>query len=376
MSTIVGARGPVRLAGVGRRYGARGPWVLRDVDLELPEGRLVRVTGANGTGKSTLLRLVAGVDAPAEGRITGRPRGTAYVPERFPPALPFTALGHLVHLGRLQGLTTAVARTRATRWLERLGAGGYAGTALSELSKGSAQKVAVAQALLAEPGLLVLDEAWTGLDEAARAELDRAVRERVAAGATVLFVDHDPRRLAGEADTVLRVADGGVGPEPREPGTAPVRVGARTVQPGPVRVGARTVDPGPVRGEARTVEPGSVRVGARTVDPGPVRVGAKTPDPGPDRGGAEPPAPASVRAGAKTVDPAPAPVRIVASGTRPLPGVLPGGAAGEALGDGGGTLFRVGGADSDALLRVLLDASWHVHRVEAETGPATGGGRG
>ncbi|MER6481833.1 ATP-binding cassette domain-containing protein [Streptomyces filamentosus] len=326
MSTIVGARGPVRLAGVGRRYGARGPWVLRGVDLELPEGRLVRVTGANGTGKSTLLRLVAGVDAPAEGRITGRPRGTAYVPERFPPALPFTALGHLVHLGRLQGLTTAVARTRATRWLERLGAGGYAGTALSELSKGSAQKVAVAQALLAEPGLLVLDEAWTGLDEAARAELDRAVRERVAAGATVLFVDHDPRRLAGEADTVLRVADGGVGPGPREPGTVPARAGTKAVEPGPVRVGA------------------------------------KTPDPAPVRGGAKPSASA--------------PVRIVASGTRPLPGVLPGGAAGEALGDGGGTLFRVGGADSDALLRVLLDASWHVHRVEAETGPATGGGRG
>ncbi|MFE6224589.1 ATP-binding cassette domain-containing protein [Streptomyces sp. NPDC057854] len=229
MTTTVAERRPVRLAGVGRRYGARGPWVLRGVDVELAPGRLVRATGANGTGKSTLLRLVAGVDAPAEGRITGRPARTAYVPERFPPALPFTALGYLVHLGRLQGLGGAEARARAGEWLERFGAGAYAGTALAGLSKGSAQKVAVAQALLAGPALLVLDEAWTGLDAEARAELDRAVRERVAAGAAVLFVDHDPRRLAGEADTTLRVEDGRVRAEPGAPAPAGVGAGEQAV---------------------------------------------------------------------------------------------------------------------------------------------------
>ncbi|MFF9143817.1 ATP-binding cassette domain-containing protein [Streptomyces sp. NPDC014861] len=296
MTTRVGARerGPVRLAGVGRRYGPRGPWVLRGVDLDLPAGRLVRATGANGTGKSTLLRLVAGVDAPAEGRITGRPARTAYVPERFPPALPFTALDYLVHLGRLQGLGTGAARARAGEWLERFGASGYAGAALAGLSKGSAQKVAVAQALLAEPELLVLDEAWTGLDAGARAELDRAVGERVAAGATVLFVDHDPRRLAGEPVTTVSVDNGRLRTE--EPQAAPP-------------------DTAPVRGAA---PPGAVTV------------------------------------------------RIVASGDRTLPGGLPGGAAGVPRADGGGEVFRVGHADSDDLLRVLLGAGWHVHRVEDE----------
>jgi ABC-type nitrate/sulfonate/bicarbonate transport system ATPase subunit len=68
------------------------------------------------------------------------------------------------------------------------------------MSKGMCQKMAIAQALLPSPGLLVLDEAWTGLDSAARGELDTAVRERVAAGGTVLFVDHDPARLAGLED--------------------------------------------------------------------------------------------------------------------------------------------------------------------------------
>lgn len=195
---------------MGRRYGPRGPWVLREVALGVPAGALVRITGTNGTGKSTLLRILAGIDAPTEGRITGRPRRTAYVPERFPVALPFTARGYLTHLGRVQGLGRAAAAAGAGEWLERFGAGVFADTPLAELSKGSSQKVAVAQALLAGPDLLVLDEAWTGLDTDARHELDRAVRERVAAGGTVVFVDHDPRRLAGEADAAFTVEAGRV----------------------------------------------------------------------------------------------------------------------------------------------------------------------
>ncbi|MEU7041629.1 ATP-binding cassette domain-containing protein [Streptomyces varsoviensis] len=196
------------LRGVGRRYGLGGPWVLRGVDLDVPTRSLLRVEGANGTGKSTLLRLLAGIDAPSSGTITGRPR-TAYVPERFPPALPFSTAGYLSMIGRVHGLGRAEAGRAAADWLDRFGAAAHARTPLAELSKGTSQKVAVVQALLAAPELLVLDEAWTGLDHAARDVLDQAVRERVAAGGAVVFVDHDPRRLAGEAAAVYRVAGDG-----------------------------------------------------------------------------------------------------------------------------------------------------------------------
>ncbi|MFJ3935002.1 ABC transporter ATP-binding protein [Streptomyces parvus] len=212
----------MHLRGVGHRHSPAGRWVLRGIDLALPARALVRVEGGNGTGKSTLLRLLAGIEAPAEGRITGRPARTAYVPERFPAALPLTATGYLVHLGRIHGLRTAEAKRRAGEWLTRFGAAEHARTPLAELSKGTSQKVAVAQALLAAPDLLVLDEAWTGLDTAARTELDRAVAERVAAGSTVVFVDHDPRRLAGAADLTLRTGDGGVHRATATPDAAPV----------------------------------------------------------------------------------------------------------------------------------------------------------
>ncbi|MFM9594514.1 ABC transporter ATP-binding protein [Streptomyces scabiei] len=197
----------LRLEGVGRRYGFRGPWVLRDVDLEIAPGTLTRVEGANGTGKSTLLRVLAGLDAPTVGRATGRPR-TAYVPERFPAALPFTAAEYLTHLGAVHGLDRPAAARAAAEWLERFGAAEYARTPMGELSKGSSQKVAVAQALLAAPELLVLDEAWTGLDADAREELERVVVERTAAGAAVVFVDHDPGRLAGAPDAVYALVGG------------------------------------------------------------------------------------------------------------------------------------------------------------------------
>lgn len=215
-----GAPGTLRLDSVGRRYGVRRPWVLRGISLELPPGALVRIEGGNGGGKSTLLRLVAGLDTPSEGRVTGRPRRTAYVPERFPAALPLTAEAYLTHLGRVHGLGGAAAGRRAAEWLERFGAAAFARTPLAELSKGTSQKVAVAQALLAGPELLVLDEAWTGLDPAARAELDRAVTERTAAGAAVVFVDHDPERLAGAAGARYRVEGGSLAAvrDPADPG--------------------------------------------------------------------------------------------------------------------------------------------------------------
>ncbi|MEU2678392.1 ATP-binding cassette domain-containing protein [Streptomyces sp. NPDC007107] len=211
------------LRGVGRRYGLRGPWVLRGLDLDLPAHTLVRIEGANGAGKSTLLRLLAGIDAPTEGRMTGRPR-TAYVPERFPAALPFTAGGYLTHMGRVHGLPAAEAAARGQEWLARFGAAGYARTPLAELSKGTSQKVAVAQALLAGPDLLVLDEAWTGLDTEARGELDRAVAERAAAGATVVFVDHDPRRLTGATGLAYRLEGRTLTPVPASPGDDGPRV--------------------------------------------------------------------------------------------------------------------------------------------------------
>ncbi len=143
------------------------------------------------------------------------------MPERFPPALPLAAGRFLVHFGRIHGLSASEARCRAEHWLERFGIGAYGGTPLRVLSKGTCQKVAIASALLAEPELLVLDEAWTGLDEAGRATLDAEIVGRVGRGSSVLFVDHDPRRLLGRPTRHLGIGPGGTLTEEAPPEPPP-----------------------------------------------------------------------------------------------------------------------------------------------------------
>ncbi|MFC6085530.1 ABC transporter ATP-binding protein [Sphaerisporangium aureirubrum] len=176
----------MRLANVSFRYGRRAPWVLKDVHLDLPEGTVAEVAGRNGAGKSTLLRLMAGVARPARGSITGRPPVVGYAPEIFPTAQPFTVSTYLAWIAGIRGAKP----TAITPWVERLGMTPLLDTPLTDLSKGSAQKVGLAQALLASPGLLILDEPFSGLDRQSRAELPLAIEELRATGAIIIVSDH------------------------------------------------------------------------------------------------------------------------------------------------------------------------------------------
>jgi ABC-2 type transport system ATP-binding protein len=196
----------MRLRGVGKRYGT-GPMVLDKVDLYLAPGEVVAITGGNGSGKTTLLRLLVGVARPTHGTISARPREVGYVPEYFPDDDSLNALSYLVHMGRLRGLTTKDAADRAGRLLDRLGLSGGRGTPLRRLSNGNLQKVAIAQAVVVRPRLLVLDEAWSGLDVDAHSVLAELVEEVAGAQGTVVYTDH--RQTVG-ATRVLQVNNGGL----------------------------------------------------------------------------------------------------------------------------------------------------------------------
>jgi ABC-type multidrug transport system ATPase subunit len=176
----------VQLEQVAFRYGRRAPWVLRDVTLTVPRGRVIEVNGANGAGKSTLLRLLAGVVPPVRGRVSGRPARVGYAPERFPAAQPFTARAYLGHMARIRG----VPADRVTTWSERLSFTEMLDVRLPELSKGSAHKVGLIQALIASPGLLVLDEPFAGLDAHTRKSLPDLMSELATAGTSIVVSDH------------------------------------------------------------------------------------------------------------------------------------------------------------------------------------------
>ncbi|ASR33671.1 hypothetical protein BAY61_00215 [Prauserella marina] len=194
------------LSGVAKRYG-RGPLVLADVSLNIAEAAVVGIVGGNGAGKSTLLRIVAGLAKPSSGSVEGSPP-TGYVPDRFPGAQQLSALAYLAHLGRVAGLSTTEARARSTALLERLALVGDPSTPMRELSKGNAQKVGIAQALLGRPRLLVLDEPFSGLDPAAHGVLADIIAETRLAGASVVFTDHRAE-VAEESATETYTLAGG-----------------------------------------------------------------------------------------------------------------------------------------------------------------------
>lgn len=175
----------MRLDDVWLRYG-RGPWILRGVTAELGAGEVVAVIGRNGAGKSTLLQVVAGLLRPNKGTVSGRPARVGYVPERFPADQPFTARHYLASLARVRGDRP----DRLDEWAERLHFTGLLDRPLGQLSKGSAQKVGLLQAMLAEPDLLILDEPWEGLDGPTREQVPVIVDEVLAGGGRVLISDH------------------------------------------------------------------------------------------------------------------------------------------------------------------------------------------
>jgi ABC-type multidrug transport system ATPase subunit len=193
----------IALDGVAKRYHRR-LWVLAGVDAELAPGRLAVLAGENGCGKSTLLRIVAGCTRPTRGRVRGRPPATGYVPERFPAELRLSAAAYLRHLAAVRGRS----RVAPAGLLDRLGFAGDPDAPMLELSKGNAQKVALAQALDPHCRLLVLDEPWAGLDTEARAALCGLLGERVGDGVTALVTDHTGAAAGLPGATMLHLAGG------------------------------------------------------------------------------------------------------------------------------------------------------------------------
>jgi len=213
-----------------RLRAARGVVVARDVSLTAAPGEVVAVEGPNGSGKTTLLAAAAGL-LPV-GSASVRPPSVGYSPERA-GALPRIALQQwLAGLARTSGLTRTESARRTGALLDRLGLAHTSAVPLQALSRGNAQRALVAQALIAEPDLLILDEPTGGLDAdgVARvvAEIERAADRR----AVVLVARHPTAPLPLPPGVTWRLHQGRVAAAPREAGAPPVPEGTMEVETG------------------------------------------------------------------------------------------------------------------------------------------------
>ncbi len=198
--------------------------VLRGVSLRVAEGAFVAIVGESGTGKSTLLHLMGGLDRPTGGsvRFRGKPifgqkdeklaqwrnRHVGFV-FQFHHLLPeFSALENVAMPALIQGVSLSQARPRASDLLKQLGLSARMEHRPSQMSGGEQQRVAVARAFMNEPDLVLMDEPTGNLDTAtAEALHDEIARLNEAEGRTFVVVTHNPL-LAERAKTTLRIHAG------------------------------------------------------------------------------------------------------------------------------------------------------------------------
>jgi len=199
---------------VGRHYGRRK--ALADISFTAGAGEIVGLLGPNGAGKSTLLAILGTLLAPSSGHVT---YGAGAVADRTAIRARIGMLGHdlflypeltahenLVFFGRLYGVADAPAQ--ASRALECAGLAARADDAVSSLSRGMRQRVALERALLHAPRLLLLDEPFTGLDQASAAALVGRLRDEQRRGVVTVLATHDLDVVDGLLTTTLFLKGG------------------------------------------------------------------------------------------------------------------------------------------------------------------------
>ena len=208
-----------------------GRAVVQRVSFEARPGELLALRGASGSGKTSVLRAIAGLEPIAAGTVElgdvrlsrgPLPRGAALRALHARVGMVFQFHNLFAHLTALHNVWLAPVNVRgdardaaertARRLLEELGVGERAGARPHELSGGEAQRVAIARALAMDPPVLLLDEPTASLDPERRADLARTVRNLVSGGRTVVAATHDEAFVRACADRVLVLEAGSIVP--------------------------------------------------------------------------------------------------------------------------------------------------------------------
>ena len=214
MSNII-----VELKHVGKRYG--DTQVLKDVNIEIEQGKFYTLLGPSGSGKTTILRAIAGFLDVSEGkvlfdgkRINDVPANQRKVNTVFQDYALFPHLNVFDNVAfglRLHRMSKETIKTKVTDALKMVRLQGYADREISELSGGQQQRVAIARAIVLEPQVLLLDEPLSALDAKLRKDMQYELRElQERLGITFLFVTHDQEEALALSDEIFVMNDGQV----------------------------------------------------------------------------------------------------------------------------------------------------------------------
>lgn len=202
------------LDGVTKKYGDFT--AVDDLSFAVRTGEVFGFLGGNGAGKTTSLRMVLDIIRPTSGSISvlGRAPGRenapflGFLPEERGLYRTMSAIDTIVYFGRLKGMTPGDARTEGLALLDRFGLSANTKSTVGQLSKGMAQKVQLATAVVNSPQLLILDEPFSGLDPVNQGLLEDEIRRASDKGATVVFSTHVMQHAERLCDRLLLLARG------------------------------------------------------------------------------------------------------------------------------------------------------------------------
>ncbi|HXW82990.1 MAG TPA: ATP-binding cassette domain-containing protein [Candidatus Binataceae bacterium] len=205
---------PVELCHVTKSYA--GAVAVRDLSFSIARGQIFGLLGPNGAGKTSAIRMMIGITLPDSGevRIFGMPpsrasqRRIGYLPEERGLYRRMTVAENLMFLARLRGLTAEDSRLSVSRWAARLELRSWLGQRVEELSKGMQQKVQFVAALIHDPGVVVMDEPFTGLDPLNTSELKDVLVELKSLGKSIVFSSHRMDQVEKLCDAICLMDHG------------------------------------------------------------------------------------------------------------------------------------------------------------------------
>lgn len=199
----------ITLEKVTKTYDGKN--VLNNINLDIFRDQLLAIIGHNGTGKSTLLRIISGLSSVSSGKriiySETEEFKIGYVPDRF-PKLNFTPKEYLFYMGRLQGLSEKFIENRSGELFQMFNMESMKDTRIKYLSKGTIQKVSVMQAVMDEPDILLLDEPISGQDSESEKNFIGIIEQFRKKKISIVLACHEMYLVEKLADRVINIRNG------------------------------------------------------------------------------------------------------------------------------------------------------------------------
>ena len=204
----------VELAGVTKAYESK--LAVNNLSLSIDAGQMFGLLGPNGAGKTSSIRMMMGITIPDSGRVNlfGKPferkslERVGYLPEERGLYRKMKVLEQLVFFGQLHGVGAEDARKRAIDWARRMEIADALEKKTEELSKGMQQKIQFIATLLHDPGLIVMDEPFSGLDPVNAVLVERTLLELKDRGKAILFSTHRMEQVEKLCDSICLINNG------------------------------------------------------------------------------------------------------------------------------------------------------------------------